>query len=158
MPRNGRPTTRAPVERLVSAGGVVYRVRDGTVEVVLCGRREPPRWSLPKGTPDPGETLEETALREVHEETGLEPRMVGPLQSIEYWFVRPDDRVRCHKTVHFYLMESVGGDTSLHDPEFDVVEWLPAEEALRRLTYANEARVLERALAVIAQSHDARRG
>ena len=53
---------RQRVERLVSAGGIVYRVTDDKgIETVLCGRTEPPRWSLPKGTPDQGESLEETA-------------------------------------------------------------------------------------------------
>lgn len=142
----------------MSAGGVLFRVLDGKLEVVLCGRIEPPRWSLPKGTPEAGETVDQTAMREVREETGLEPRIVGNLGSIEYWFVRNEDHVRCHKTVHFYLMEPVGGDPSLHDPEFDLVEWLPAEEAVKRLTYANELRMLERALAAIADSQEGKRG
>ena len=73
------------VERLVSSGGVVFRHSEGRLETVLCGRSEPVRWSLAKGTPDPGETLEETALREVREETGLEVEMEEPLGSIEYW-------------------------------------------------------------------------
>ena len=142
----------------MSAGGVVFRVRDGLVEIVLCGRIEPQRWSLPKGTPDAGETVEQTALREVQEETGMEPKIVGNLGSIEYWFVRNEDRVRCHKIVHFYLMEPIGGDPTLHDPEFDVVEWLSAAEAVRRITYANEQRVLERALAAIDESRGVKRG
>ena len=93
-------------EQLVSAGGVVYRRVDGIVEAVLCGRHVTPqtadnpggqpsdtatgaiRWSLAKGTPDPGETLEETALREVREETGLEVEINAPIDSIEYWFRR----------------------------------------------------------------------
>ena len=138
---------RSRVEHLVSAGGVVYRFRNGNLEFVLCGRLSPPRWSLPKGTPDPGETLEQTALREVREETGLEVELEAPLGRIQYWFVRPTDGCRCHKTVHFYLMRPVGGSTDRHDPEFDVVQWFPAEEALRTLTYPNEARLLEQAIA-----------
>ena len=64
------------------------------------------------------ETLEETALREVQEETGLEPVIEERIRSIDYWFSSKDDDVRYHKTVHFYLMRAIGGDTSLHDPEF----------------------------------------
>ena len=60
--------------------------------------------------PDPGETSEQTALREVAEETGLEVRITGPLDSIEYWFVQSGTRI--HKTVHYFLMEPVGGDLS----------------------------------------------
>ncbi len=139
------------VERHVSAGGIVYRIVDGQIEAVLCGRRRPARWSLPKGTPDTGESLEETALREVREETGLEVAIEAPIGSINYWFVTPDDRVRCNKTVHFYLMAHKGGSTDLHDPEFDDVEWFPSEKAQKSLSYANEARMLDKALDMIRE-------
>ena len=139
----------------VSSGGVVYRWIDGHLEVVLCGRDEPVRWSLPKGTPDPGETLEETALREVQEETGLEPVIEHRIRSIDYWFSDKDNEVRYHKTVHFYLMTSVGGDVSLHDPEFDVVQWFPYEAGVGSLTYPNEAEVLREAFNLISQEEKA---
>ena len=137
------------VENLVSSGGVVFRETNGRLETVLCGRSDPVRWSLAKGTPDPGETLEETALREVQEETGLEVRLEEPLGSIEYWFADRDNDVRYHKTVHFYLMSPVGGHIDLHDPEFDVVQWFDADEALDAMAYGNEAGVLRRAMDVI---------
>ena len=121
------------------------------METVLCGRSEPVRWSLAKGTPDPGETLEETALREVREETGLEVQLDSSLGSIEYWFSDRASEVRYHKTVHFYLMVPVGGDTAQHDPEFDVVQWFQVDEALEAMAYNNEADVLRRALAVITE-------
>ena len=121
------------------------------METVLCGRSEPVRWSLAKGTPDPGETLEETALREVREETGLEVQLDSSLGSIEYWFSDRGSEVRYHKTVHFYLMVPVGGDTAQHDPEFDVVQWFQVDEALEAMAYNNEADVLRRALAVITE-------
>ena len=122
---------------------------DGKIEAVLCGRIDTGRWSLPKGTPDPGETLEQTALREVREETGLEVAIEAPIGNINYWFVTPDDRVQCNKTVHFYLMNCTGGATSQHDPEFDEVRWFSSEDAVKTISYANEARVLEKALAMI---------
>ena len=142
---------KSRVEALVSAGGVVYRRVGDEAEAVLCGRDSPVRWSLAKGTPDEGETLEETALREVREETGLEVRLDSPLGSIDYWFAGRDHEVRYHKTVHFYLMSAVGGDTERHDPEFDVVRWFPFSEALKIVNYPNEAQVLQRALGVISQ-------
>ena len=94
--------------------------------------------------------MEQTALREVQEETGLEVKIDSPLGAIEYWFSRREPNIRYHKTVHYYLMAPIGGGTDLHDPEFDVVQWFPSEEALEALTYANEAEVLRRALEVLA--------
>ena len=143
--------SRPRIKSLVSSGGVVYRQQNGSLETVLCGRSEPVRWSLAKGTPDPGETLEETALREVREETGLDVQLDSSLGSIEYWFSDRGSEVRYHKTVHFYLMVPVGGDTAQHDPEFDVVQWFQVDEALETMAYNNEADVLRRALAVITE-------
>ena len=150
--------SRPQVKSLVSSGGVVYRETNGTPETVLCGRMEPVRWSLAKGTPDAGETLEETALREVREETGLEVEIEGSLGSIEYWFADRNLDVRYHKTVHFYLMAPVGGATDQHDPEFDVVQWFDVKDALKNLAYANEVNVLERALELIAEKDGANSG
>ncbi len=162
-----RPDRR--VENLISAGGVVWRKVNGHIQAVLCGltfrskaggaaekialdglKTENFRWSLAKGTPDPGETLEETALREVREETGLEVEIDSPLGAIDYWFVGREVGVRFHKTVHYYLMNPIGGGLELHDPEFDVVQWFTSEEALEILAYANETEVLRRALKAIA--------
>ena len=70
------------IEHPVSAGGVVYRVEGRSREVLLCGRTTPALWALPKGTPDSGESLEQTALREVREETGLEVTLDSTLGSI----------------------------------------------------------------------------
>jgi 8-oxo-dGTP pyrophosphatase MutT (NUDIX family) len=148
--RQVQPGERGPLIRDVSAGGVVYRRRspEGPIEVALVGRLHPrARWALPKGTPEVGETLEGTAVREVGEETGLLVRIQRPLDQIQYWFVWGG--VRHFKTVHFYLMEMVGGDTANHDGEYDVVEWFPIGEALKKLSYPNEARVVDRAQQVL---------
>jgi len=140
----------AALVRDVSAGGVVYRraADGGPIEVVLVGRIRPKRWALPKGTPVVGETLEGTAVREVGEETGLLVRIERPLDQIHYWFVWGG--VRHSKTVHFYLMQMTGGDTANHDGEYDVVEWFPIGEALRRLSYPNEARIVDKAQQVLS--------
>ena len=133
--------------RATSAGGVIYRRNDGRVEVALAHRRRPSVWALPKGTPDSGETIEETALRETREETGLQVELVAPVDAIRYFFVHGS--VRYHKTVHFYLMRPTGGDVSLHDHEFDEVRWVQLEEALSLLNYPTERAVLNAAAALI---------
>jgi 8-oxo-dGTP pyrophosphatase MutT (NUDIX family) len=144
---------RLKTVRDVSAGGVAFRRTPQGVEVVLVGRLEPERWVLPKGTPTRGESMEQTAVREVSEETGVQVRLIRPLLDIDYWFVLRG--ARHFKTVHFYLMEAIGGDTSLHDHEYDVAAWFPIGEALRRLAFANERAVLERAADELARAEDA---
>jgi 8-oxo-dGTP pyrophosphatase MutT (NUDIX family) len=133
--------------RATSAGGVVHRSVEGRTEIVLVHRRHPRLWALPKGTPDAGETLEETALRETREETGLAVELEERLRSISYVFVR--GRTRFHKTVHFFLMRPIGGDVSLHDHEFDEVRWFQLEEGMQIMTHATERSVVEEAATAI---------
>lgn len=134
----------------VSAGGVVWRRDDsGKVEVVVCGRHSDRSWMLPKGTPDPGETLDQTALREVREETGLEVKLGKSLPSIEYWFQMHG--VRYHKRVHHWLLEPVGGDLANHDHEFDEVVWMPIEQAHRAIHFENQRQVIAEAARLLGQ-------
>ncbi len=128
-------------------------MHDGRLEIVLVHRYVPPLWALPKGTPDAGETLEETALRETREETGLEVEIDDAIQSISYFFVRSSTRF--HKTVHFYLMRPIGGRLEDHDHEFDEVRWVQIEEAPELMSYATEREVVERASVMLAESHEA---
>ncbi len=142
-----QPKGQSRVENAVSAGGVVCRPGEHGLDVVICGRTGDGVWGLPKGTPDPGETTEETALREVSEETGLEVRILEKIGVVEYWFAR--EGVRYHKWVHFYLMEPTGGDTSTHDAEYDRVEWRPVEDAIKTLTFRNEREMVKKARAMM---------
>jgi len=130
------------VREAVAAGGVVIRRGEHGPEVVLAGREG--MWVLPKGTPDADERIEDTATREVREETGLDVRIVRPIGQMEYWFALP--RRRVHKVVHFYLMEALGGDTSRHDHEYDEVRWVPVDDARRMLSFETYREMLERAL------------
>jgi 8-oxo-dGTP pyrophosphatase MutT (NUDIX family) len=141
-------------KRVVSAGGVVYRRGAHGPEIVLCGRSQEGLWALPKGTPEAGESLEQAALREVHEETGLDVEIEGRVGSIRYEFTGADGTVY-DKRVDHYLMRPVGGSTAQHDGEFDDVRWFPAEEALRFMTYPNERDVVRKALALIEEREGA---
>ena len=100
-------------------------------------------WTLPKGTPEAGETTEQTALREVGEETGLTVRILAPFDSIAYTFVQRGTRI--HKTVHYFLMAPTGGDLADHDHEFDEVRWIPLAEAPEILTFETERALVARA-------------
>lgn len=143
----GASSKKLPVERAVSAGGVVYRRGREGIEVVLCGRTAEGIWGLPKGTPDANESLEETAVREVGEETGLRVAIEAKIDTIEYWFAR--EGVRYHKFVHHYLMVATGGSLDDHDWEYDRVGWFPLEEACKILSYGNEVKVVRKAVALI---------
>ena len=136
-------------ERAVSAGGVVWRRAADQFEVLLCGRPAERLWALPKGTPEPGETIEQAALREVREETGVTVETDGVVGDIKYWFSRPQDGVRYSKTVHHFLMRPTGGDPGLHDHEFDEVRWVPVGEALKLMSYPNEVRIVRQAIDLI---------
>jgi 8-oxo-dGTP pyrophosphatase MutT (NUDIX family) len=133
-----------------SAGGIVVRIDDGTPSIVIGARRRDRdllTWTLPKGTPNAGETREETALREVAEETGLEVRITDVLDSIEYWFVQRGTRI--HKTVHYFLMEPIGGDLERHDHEFDQVRWASFADAAALLTFETERALVAKAAEVV---------
>ncbi len=130
-----------------SYGGVVLRsCGAGDYEVAICGRSADGTWRLPKGTPDPGESAETTARREVREETGLAVEIIDKVGEINYEFVRHASDTRYDKTVSFYLMAAVGGNMAGHDDEHDVVKWIDAASATRQLTFDNESRILEAAI------------
>lgn len=148
------PTTRArrpsQARTAMAAGGVVVRGSGDELEVVVAGRASDRTWVFPKGTPDPGETIEETALREVREETGLDVAIVRSLGTIEYWFAVPGERV--HKIVHFFLMRATGGDVARHDHEYDDVRWVGVDDARRMLTYDTYRHMLDRAIEALREA------
>jgi 8-oxo-dGTP pyrophosphatase MutT (NUDIX family) len=133
-----------------SAGGIVVRFENGIPQFVAGRRKEVRTWTLPKGTPHEGETTEETALREVAEETGLTVRIIEPLGSISYDFSQRGARI--HKTVFYFLMEPTGGDLGGHDHEFDEVRWFDLADAGGVLTFESERSLVERASDEVARS------
>ena len=139
--------------REISSGGVVYREFNGTTEVALI--RVGHRWCLPKGQVEKGEELQETALREVKEETGLDGEVVAKIGDISYWFTGKDkkntDTVKVFKRVYFYLIHYLGGDVSQHDQEVEEVCWLPISEAVQRLSYPTERQTMSKAIALLTE-------
>lgn len=124
----------------------MYRGDGGTIEVALAARRTRRgelAWGLPKGAVEPDESPEETAVREVREETGLEAEIEGDLGTIRYFYVWEGVRVR--KQVRFFLMRATGGDIERHDHEMEEVRWFPLRTAPRRAAYRGEREVIERA-------------
>lgn len=140
---------RYPTRQAVSAGGLVRdERRDGAWVVVISRRNAAGRlqWTLPKGAVEEGETLEEAAVREVREETGLDCAIVDKLGVIDYWFVWKPDGVRYHKFVHYYVMRHRGGDAHPRDDEAEDVVWVPLPEAMERLSHLNERRLVGKLL------------
>jgi 8-oxo-dGTP pyrophosphatase MutT (NUDIX family) len=137
---------RPPVQKEVSAGGVVYR-RDGDeIEVVLASRRTRRgqlAWGLAKGGIEEGESHEQAAVREVLEETGYTAEIEASLGETKYFYVWEDTRIR--KTVHFFLMRCTGGDPDERDDEMEEIRWFPLERALKHAAYRGERDVLGRA-------------
>ena len=105
-------------------------------------------WALPKGRIDEGERGEETALREVAEETGARGSSLGKLGDVRYWFNWEGERV--FKVVSFFLVRYEGGRLGdvppEHRHEVAEVRWLPLEDAPRLLAYSGERDMARKAL------------
>jgi ADP-ribose pyrophosphatase YjhB (NUDIX family) len=132
------------LRREFSAGGVVIRDREEGLEIALVSPREGV-FSLPKGHPDPGETMKEAATREVLEETGVTAELQEKLGDVRYWYRLHGERVL--KTVTFYLFRYVSGSVADHDDEVVWAGWVPLEEAPEQLTYEGEREMVVKALA-----------
>jgi 8-oxo-dGTP diphosphatase len=135
----------------VSSGGIIFRRRGGKVEIALIAVKGGNVWCLPKGIVDKGENPEETALREVREETGLTGRILGKIGSISYWYFIKEENAKCKKTVDFYLMEYEKGNTKDHDWEVDDASWVPIEEAVERASYKGDRRIIQKAKEMISE-------
>jgi 8-oxo-dGTP pyrophosphatase MutT (NUDIX family) len=149
--------------REFSAGGVVVRQMRGLwwlAAIQPAGRSSSGKktiWALPKGLVDAGEQPEQTALREVREETGVEAALVGKLGDIRYVYTRSwAGGERVFKVVSFYLLRYVSGKLGEIAPEMRIevsrVEWLPLEDAPRHLAYKGEREMAAKALAYVTRN------
>jgi 8-oxo-dGTP pyrophosphatase MutT (NUDIX family) len=144
------------VEREFSAGGVLVKVIRGRPMLAAIRPRGKPEglWALPKGKIDPGERPEQTAVREVREETGVEGALVEKLGDVRYTYTRRGG-TRVFKVVSFYLLRAGSGRIDEIDEqmrvEVDEARWLPLEEATRLLAYGGERQMAVKARDRFAQ-------
>jgi 8-oxo-dGTP pyrophosphatase MutT (NUDIX family) len=138
------------MKKEISAGGLVYREKDGQLQIQMIQDRYG-RITLPKGKMEPGETVEQTALREILEETGIAGKIIGPLEQIGYQFIHPEAGA-IDKEVHYFLVEAVSGDLQAQIEEIRGVEWLTPLDAWkqqRQLGYDNNDKVVRKGLELL---------
>jgi 8-oxo-dGTP diphosphatase len=132
FPERGIPEIRA-------AGGIIHRDGADGTEVLVVHRPKYEDWSLPKGKVDPGETLEQAALREVEEETGVRAKLGRHVGSNHY-----RDRHGRSKRVDWYLMDPIDGDFTPND-EVDEIRWVPVDQVHELLTHEDDYSLIEQA-------------
>jgi 8-oxo-dGTP pyrophosphatase MutT (NUDIX family) len=159
--------------REISSGGVVLRRMAGTWQIAAIEPRrdqlpakaatkkksQSALLALPKGLVDPGEKPEQTAIREVREETGVDAALITKLTDIKYFYVRSwGDKQRVFKIVSFYLLRYESGriDDVTPDMRAEVQRalWLPLAEAPAKLSYRSERDVVKRALEYVEAHPD----
>lgn len=137
-----------------SAGGIVLRQlhpERNRSKILVCQHSQHHGWVFPKGIigdHTPGEKKEDTAIREVEEETGVKAEILQELEPVTYWYQFEGQKIK--KTVYYYLMKSIGGDISTHDNEMEDVEWIEMDEVENRLTYKSDKKVWDQAQKLIA--------
>ena len=140
----------------VSAGGVAFRRTADGYEIAIISVVPSRRWQLPKGLIDQGETPEGAALREVREEAGIETDLLAPVEKIEYWYVGENrgERIRFHKSVHFFLLAYRSGVVENHDAEVAEARWVKIAEAVQMLAFKGEKEVVEKAVKLLPKFSD----
>ncbi len=130
-----------PLRKEKSCGALVYRIKNGELELLLLKHRFGGHWSFPKGHVEEGETEVETALREVHEETGLTIQLEdGFRQSVEY-YPRPNIR----KQVVYFLGYADDDRTRRQEEEISEIRWVPLKSAHREVTFRNDKNLINHA-------------
>ena len=128
-----------------SAGGLLVKKKGNRAQICLVSKKGGRVWAFPKGRVDTGESLEETAVREVLEETGHEGSVIDKLDVIEYYFFLKENNTFYHKTVTFFLMKLENEDVQPRDEAADSVGWYDAGVAKKKLSYLNEKKILSKA-------------
>jgi 8-oxo-dGTP diphosphatase len=138
----GLVRSRAPAKSPADASPVEF---NPAFQILIVHRPKYDDWSFPKGKADPGESIEQTALREVREETGIDVRIVDRLPAVHYTYSRTEG-IPQRKVVHYFLMEPASGSIAVNGYEIDRAEWADPKQVLDRLTYDHDRKLLTDAL------------
>lgn len=137
--------------REISAGGVVFTKRGDDLLILLIEDRHG-KMTLAKGKQETGETLEETALREILEETGVQGRLVAPIDTVQYTYIHPVAGEVVQKEVHYYLVEAITAEITAQLEEINAVQWLTPHDswvAQQKRGYSNNQDVLKKAFSLL---------
>lgn len=141
-PRQDRETVRS-----VSSGGTII---DRERRILLLQRTGEHVWCLPKGTVEQGESLEETALREIREETGLDVDLMGLVGRVEFSYYWPPKDVNYRREVDYFLARRKGGRIRL-ERGFDDYRWASRDEALRLMYWEDDRNIVRLAFELVAK-------
>ncbi|WP_374114117.1 NUDIX hydrolase [Bifidobacterium sp. ESL0763] len=131
-----------PVVREYSAGGLIFDEHQRVAIIARHSRSGHIEWCLPKGHIEKGETPEQTAVREVHEETGILGEVIDSIATIDYWFTGTEERI--HKLVHHFALRQIGGELSVEgdpDHEAEDADWVDFKDLNSVLSYPNERKI-----------------
>jgi len=141
---------RPPViKKQISSGGGIFRRSEAGIEVALIKVRGKEAWGIPKGLIDKDEDPPATALREVREESGLHGEIIDKIGQISYWYFIEKNKIKVHKTVHFFLLKYIRGSTDDHDHEVDEARWFLINKAIETLSYRSEQQIMQKAKGLI---------
>jgi 8-oxo-dGTP pyrophosphatase MutT (NUDIX family) len=135
-----------------SAGGIVFKKEKDQIEILVSQHSQHLGWVFPKGLIGDrvkGEKKEETAVREVEEETGAIGEIIKQVTPVTYWYAWEGEKRK--KTVYYFIMKFAGGDITKHDHEMSAVEWVPVNKVAERLTYRSDKEAFKEALPEIEQ-------
>lgn len=135
---------------------MIFKAKEDGIQVVLISHYNQKGkliWCLPKGSVEKGESLQQTAVREVREETGIFGRILEKIGQIQYWFYSKEEETKIFKTVHFYLLEYLTGNEKDHDSEVDEARWVALQEALGMLTHSSERAIMEKAVRYLTAAY-----
>lgn len=131
-----------PVVREYSAGGLIFDEQNHVAIIARHSRSGHLEWCLPKGHIEKGETPQQTAVREVHEETGILGEVIDSIATIDYWFTGTAQRV--HKLVHHFALRQIGGSLTVEgDPDHEAEDaiWVRFSDLDDVLSYPNERKI-----------------